>query len=552
MLNNPLYIKSDQETLLPAHCHFGKYMLDCLRNYSDEIALVNSETNKSITYKEFTQYAVDLSYGLHQLGVRRGDVVALGSERRHEFLPTMLAVVMTGATFTSLDYDEGQVPLLQKLNQIKPKYFIHTDLFWQRYGKMIKPLDFIETWISLDDSADTGIPVSTLMETSVDVNLFEPIEVDGKTDVAVAQYTSGTTGTSKVVLSNHINCILMSAKPGLMKDTFKIMSCRATWTSNYDCFFTITFLMFGRTIVYHPEPTYETILNDILKYQVNFAVYEPSFLTLLSKQEDVETTKSLQVFFSAGSALRREVINKIKERYPKLQLLQGYGMTEGNPLSFEKPDFFGNRLGSVGKPCHYTTIKIIDRSSRRVLGPNQQGEIWFRGPVLMKGYSHYKDEILDTEGFFNTGDLGYYDVDHFLFVVNRAKDSIVYDGFEVGVVDLENLLLRHGGVREACVVGAPDAVYGDLPAAFVVAAPGAPAPAPDELRAYVDSLVAPHMRLRGGVRFLDALPKNKRGKILRESLKNLLIHELMTDGIEQRGLGCTDGMATKTRNSQSG
>ncbi|CAG9120989.1 unnamed protein product [Plutella xylostella] len=551
MLNNPLYIKSDRETLIPAHCNFGKYMLDCLHKYSDEIALVNSETNKSITYKEFTQYAVDLSYGLHKLGVRRGDVVALGSEIRYEFLPTMLAVVMTGATFTSLAYDEGQVPLLQKLNQIKPNYFIHTDLFWQRYGKVIKPLDFIETWISLDDSADTGIPVSTLMETSVDVNLFEPIEVDGKTDVAVAQYTSGTTGTSKVVLSNHINCILMSEKPGLMKDTFKIMSCNAIWTSSYECFFTITFLLFGRMIVYHPEPTYETNLNDLLKYQVNFAVYEPSFLTLLSKQEYVEANKCLLVLFSAGSALRQEVINKLKDRYPKLQLLQGYGMTEGHPLTFEKPDFVENRLGSVGKPCHYTTIKIIDRSSRRVLGPNQQGEIWFRGPVLMKGYSHTDDKMLDSEGFFNTGDLGYYDDDHFLFIVNRAKDSIVYDSCEVGVVELENLLLRHGGVREACVVGAPDAVYGDLPAAFVVAAPGA-APAPDQLRAYVDNLVAPHMQLRGGVRFLDALPKNKRGKILRESLKNLLIDELMTDGIEQRGIGCTDGVATKTRNSQSG
>ncbi|CAG9121011.1 unnamed protein product [Plutella xylostella] len=520
MLNHPLYITSDHESLIPSHCNFGKYMLDTLRKYSDEIALINSNTGKSLTYKELTQYAVDLSHGLYKLGVKRGEVVGLGSEIRNDFIPTMLAVLMTGATFISLDYRGGQDPTLQKLKLIKPKYFISTELYWDKYGEALKSLDFIETWITLDDAPDSAIPVSRLMATSVDVQLFEPAVVDGQSDVAIAYYTSGTTGTSKIVLKNHVNLFLMADKDGLMYENVKVIYSECEWYHTYDCFFTMTFMLGGKTIVYHPNATQETILHDILHYKINCIATIPSTVVLMSQLENV-TFDSLQAVHCSCSHLPNKVIDIFNTKYPNVKLYQAYGMTEGSPLASEKPEPGKNKKGSLGKPVCNTTIKIIDPVSRQVLGPNQPGEMWFRGPVLMKGYLNVTAPILDAEGFFNTGDIGYYDDDHFIFFKNRAKDCIVYDGFEVGVVDLEHMLLSHVGVQEACVVGKPDPVFGDLPTAFVVTAPGADV-TEDQLVTYINSQVEHYMYLRGGVKFVDEIPKNKRGKILRRKLVELL------------------------------
>lgn len=152
---------------------------------------------------------------------------------------------------------------------------------------------------------------------------------------------------------------------------------------------------------------------------------------------------------------------------------QGYGLTETVvAVLFTLPNDY--RRGSCGKVVPNTSAKIINPDTREALGPNEQGELCFRSDLVMKGYANNPQatrEMIDEEGWVHTGDLAYYDEDHYFYVVDRLKELIKYKGFQVPPAELESILLQHSSIKEAAVIGIPDELAGELPAAFVVVQP---------------------------------------------------------------------------------
>ncbi|KOB74496.1 Luciferin 4-monooxygenase [Operophtera brumata] len=396
------YYVYGKDVQVPAHLNFGKFILDRLRTYKDEIALEYMDTNEKLSYKEFTQYAVNLSASLTRLGVRRGDTVAVGSEKRNEFVPTALAIL---------------------LNITQPKYFICSKKFWELYKDILQGFECIKQILTLDEPFDSIPSTKNLVAQNVDVELFEPETVLGQTDVALILYSSGTTGLSKGIQLTHLHCL----------------------------------------------------------------------------------------------------INSMPYAFPSLKyVFQGYGMTEAGEMTSESWSHKGSKTGSVGQACSQITIKVSDLKTRKTVGPNERGEISLKGPVLMKGYVGMDiSNYLDEEGFFSTGDLGYYDEDKYFYIVGRLKEIILHDGLNVPPLELETILQMHPGVNEASVVGKPDPVYGELPTAFIVRQPGFNV-SEKELVDYMAKEVPPYMELKGGVKFIEEMPKNPRGKILRQPLKDML------------------------------
>ncbi|GBP80390.1 Luciferin 4-monooxygenase [Eumeta japonica] len=192
--------------------------------------------------------------------------------------------------------------------------------------------------------------------------------------------------------------------------------------------------------------------------------------TLLDKYD----LSSLKLIYSRSTYLHAKTIGDLKQRLPHLKdIIQGYGMTEAGEPTSESRALRGPRPGSVGTPAPATTLKIVDLSTREPLGPRTTGEICVKGPVLMKGYVGIpREQYLDEEGFLQTGDLGYYDKDEYVYFVDRIKDVINYAGFQTSPAELEAVLLQHNAVKEAGVVGRPDPEYCELPTAFVVRQPG--------------------------------------------------------------------------------
>ncbi|KAG5875177.1 Luciferin 4-monooxygenase, partial [Gonioctena quinquepunctata] len=211
---------------------------------------------------------------------------------------------------------------------------------------------------------------------------------------------------------------------------------------------------------------------------------------------------------------------------------QGYGLTEANlAITLMKPNDL-NKPGSVGKVITFMSITVRDPESGKWLGPNKVGEICATGPMMMSGY--YKNEqatreTFTSDGWLKTGDLGYYDDEGYFYIVDRLKELIKYKGFQVAPAELEALLINHPKVLDVGVVGAPDDLAGELPLAFVVKKEGIDV-TERELQEYVAKRVSPQKRLRGGVFFVPAIPKNPTGKILRRELrKNLANYKIQQE-----------------------
>jgi 4-coumarate--CoA ligase len=200
--------------------------------------------------------------------------------------------------------------------------------------------------------------------------------------------------------------------------------------------------------------------------------------------------------------------------------VQGYGMTELSPVSHLTPP--GNyKPGSCGVTAPNTLTMVVDPVTQQELGVDEDGEICIKGPQVMVGYLGNQaatDAIFDREGWLHTGDIGHIDADGHMFIADRLKELIKYNGFQVPPAELEALLLTHPAIADAAVVGLPDESAGEIPVAHVVLRPGAEA-TPGEIMEFVAGQVAHYKQIRQVV-ITDTIPKSASGKILRRLLKN--------------------------------
>jgi acyl-CoA synthetase (AMP-forming)/AMP-acid ligase II len=198
--------------------------------------------------------------------------------------------------------------------------------------------------------------------------------------------------------------------------------------------------------------------------------------------------------------------------------MQGYGMTEMSTVSHISPLESGDiDVASIGALLPNTEGKIVDHTSGAVCAPDQQGELWIRGPQVMRGYLNQPEataRMITSDGWLRTGDLGYADAEGNFFIVDRLKELIKYKGHQVAPAELEALLLSHPAVSDVAVIPSPDEVAGEVPKAFVVLRHEMAA---EDLMAYVAARVAPYKKVRR-LEFVEQIPKSSTGKILRRVL----------------------------------
>jgi 4-coumarate--CoA ligase len=227
----------------------------------------------------------------------------------------------------------------------------------------------------------------------------------------------------------------------------------------------------------------------------------------------------VKTLFSGAAPLGPELAEEAHRRIGAATM-QGYGMTEMSPAS-HGCRFDDVRPGSIGILVPNAEARVVDVDTGEDLTVGQDGEIWCRGPMVMKGYLNKPDATADTideDGWLHTGDIGHVDDDGFWYIVDRLKELIKYKGFQVPPAELEALLLTHPAVADCAVIGIPDEEAGEIPKAFVALAPGAECSA-DDLQKFVGGHVAHYKQVRE-VEFVDAIPKSPSGKILRRVLRD--------------------------------
>ena len=278
-------------------------------------------------------------------------------------------------------------------------------------------------------------------------------------------------------------------------------------------------LYLGVTIVTMPRFDLELFLRLIQDYRITRANIVPPIILALAKHPLVERYKldSLISVNSGAAPLDASVEQACADRLSCF-VAQGYGLTETSPVVSATPvDPSKRRPGSAGLLIPNTECKVMDPLSGAELNTTAQGEIWVRGPQVMKGYLNNPAataEMLEPDGWLRTGDIGSVDADGYLYVVDRVKELIKYKGYQVAPAELEGLLLTHPAVADAAVIPVPDPEAGDIPKAFVVLKGTA---TPEEIQAFINGQVAPFKKIRL-IEVVDQIPKSPSGKILRRVL----------------------------------
>ncbi|KAF2266284.1 4-coumarate-CoA ligase 2 [Lojkania enalia] len=360
---------------------------------------------------------------------------------------------------------------------------------------------------------------------------YRRTKVKPNDDLAFLVYSSGTTGHPKGVMLTHRNIVAntMMIKAG--------ESGNLSWEKDRLLAFLPFFHIYGLTCLIHqslysgfqlvvmPKFDLEDFCRIIQEHKVTFAYVVPPVVLLLSKHPVVSKydLSTVRMMNSGAAPLTKELVEAVHNRL-KIPVKQGYGLSETSPTTHTQPwEHWNKTIGSVGTLLPYQTAKYMSPEEKEV-APGEIGELWIKGPNVFKGYLNNPEgtaHALTPEGYFKTGDIGYQDKDGNFFITDRVKELIKYKGFQVPPAELEGILISHDNINDVAVVGIynPEQAT-EVPRAYVVPSKGKTDTHAQEIVEWLNAKVANHKKLRGGVRFVEEIPKSVSGKILRRVLKD--------------------------------
>uniref|UniRef100_A0A1I8JVV1 Luciferin 4-monooxygenase n=1 Tax=Anopheles quadriannulatus TaxID=34691 RepID=A0A1I8JVV1_ANOQN len=525
----------DLRNSIEAGCNsVGELIVKRLYRNGDEVALIDGVSGATLTYHQILARSLKLANRFHRLGIKRNSVVGICSENSVQYPIITFATLMLGGTVLPINYGYSEAELQHVLQLTKPIALFASEQPLQKIVAMRNVLPSVKLLVSLgkqrlshgiallEDFFDNSPPGS--------LHSFTPQPVPLKQQVAVMVMSSGTTGLPKAVQLTHHNVMTVMAYqaedprytelpvPVRVLGLLPFYHVFGFMLSLNSCLNKVPMVVLPR---FEPDLFLRTIQN----HRITMASLVPPLVVFLAKSPLTQgyDLSSLHALLCGAAPLSREIEELVQSRLPNVQTVRtGYGMSE---TSLGVISRMNDKVGSVGKVHKTTYVKVVDLETGCALGPNQAGEICVKGPLVMKGYLHNDratGEIIDADGWLHTGDVGYYDEEQDFFIVDRIKDLIKYKGFQVPPAELEDVLLSHRQVRDCAVVGVPDEMAGELPAAFVVLQAGESATA-NEIERYVASKLSPQKQLRGGVFFVDEIHKTGSGKILRRQLRDTLL-----------------------------
>ena len=487
--------------------------------HADKIAFIDGATGATLSYAEFEDAVRRQAGGWLAAGLGPGEVVAVMAANCPEYAVLFHAVALAGGVVTTINptYTDREV---------------HHQLVDAGATRLVTVPMFLDTATAA--IADTGVSdvyviggadgYRALAEVDGDP-LAEQVPV-GPDDVVVLPYSSGTTGLSKGVMLTHrnlvANMVQSEAVVHLGADDAFVAVLPFFHIYGMQVLMNLG-LSNGCTIVTMPRFDLEQFLQLHQDHGLTRAFVAPPMVVALAKHPLVDNydLSALQLIFSGAAPLSAELAVECGKRLG-CEVVQGYGMTELSPVSHLTPPG-GFKPGSVGITVPNTEVMLVDAATGESVGEDTDGEVWVRGPQVMKGYLNNESATkatIDDDGWLRTGDVGHIDADGHLFIVDRLKELIKYKGFQVPPAELEALLLTHPAIADAAVIGAPDEEAGEVPVAFVVVQAGQELSGDDVLQ-FVAERVASYKRL-ARVTFLDAVPKSPSGKILRRLLRDQL------------------------------
>ncbi len=486
----------------------------------DKPALIDGPTGRTYTYRQLPGLIQKLAKGFSEHGLTKGDVFAVYAPNLPEYVLAFHAAASLGAITTMAPPLFTAEELTRQLLDSGAKFLLTIPQLMGTATEVAQAAGIRKIFVIGD--AEGAISFASLLDND-GADVAATITPDS--DVAVLPYSSGTTGFPKGVMLTHRNlvamlCQLKASESSTLNDT---MICVVPMYHLYGLHVVVNQgLSQGATIVTLPRYELGQFLQTLERYKVTIAPLVPPLVLALARapQIDDHSLAALRLIHCGAATLADDVARACTARLG-CEIRYGYGLTEVSPLSHASlANPRKQKPGSVGYCLPNTECKIVDYVTGAELGADQQGEICVRGPQVMRGYWRNPaatEEMIDSEGWLHTGDIGYSDSKGQLFVVDRIKELIKTNGRQVAPAELEAILLSHAAVADAAVIPARDAEAGEVPKAFVVRSGATSDLTAEEIMDFVAAHVAPYKRIRS-VEFVNEIPKSPAGKILRRVL----------------------------------
>ncbi len=475
--------------------------------------------NRSYSYRQLDAGVDLVASHLRELGVRKGDRVALYAENRPEWIMIYYGVVKLGATIVCVSAAYKSFELEHILEDSRPAVAVTTDaLLPNMHGKEKVP--YVKDVLVIEKDPT----LSTLCEIKEGAVPSFGCADCGPDDTCVILYTGGTTGTPKGAMLTHGNVLYTTQNVCYHERTVSgdaglcFMPLNHVFAGNH-----IMNAMFYAcaTLVLHKGFDMDEIISSIEKNRVTRLYAVPTvYIRFLNNPDCHKSLTSIGYAFSAATSMPSEIVRQWKEIFG-LNIHEAYGMTETSSLvTFNH--VYRHKIGSVGTPAGVVEVKIVDVNGNEVEGGGE-GEILIRGPNVMKGYFNRQEESAKVMagGWLYSGDLGRLDEEGYLYIIDRIKDMIISGGLNVYPTEVEDVLYRHDAVEECGVTGLPDKEYGEAVTAFIRLKEGHEADKTELIRFCKERLAS--YKAPKKVIFLQELPKTPQGKILKRELRKYAV-----------------------------
>jgi fatty-acyl-CoA synthase len=470
------------------------------------------------TYADLSDRIRKLAAIFIELGVSRGDRVGYMGLNHPCFLEAVYACSCIGAIFVPLNFRLTPAEAGFIIGDSGIQIMLADDACTTILDKQKQDLS-VQHYLSIESDRSGWESLENLMAVATPVKTVAPIETD---DVALIMYTSGTTGLPKGAMLTHGNIFWNTVNVSLLEESMvgASLTCAPLFHIGGLNVTTHISLVRGVAVVLHRSFDAGAVLHDIEKYQVSTMFGAPTMFTMMSQHEAFAGTDfSTVISFNVGSApVPLPLLNIYADR--GVTFCQGYGLTETSPyVTVLGSKYAKSKIGSAGQSLMFTSVRIVD-SDGQTLANGKRGEIWIKGPNVMKGYWNRPEataEAVDENGWFHSGDVGYFDGDNFLFICDRIKDMVISGGENIYPAEVESVLFEHHAIAEVAIIGVPDDKWGELLVAVAVLHPGATL-ALDELQSFVGKTLARY-KLPRKLHIVDTLPRNPAGKVQKFILK---------------------------------
>ena len=495
-----------------------EYVFKDRARWADKPAIVDGPSGRQYTYTQLYQAIQGCAAGLHARGIRKGDVIGIVSPNCPEFAIAFLGASVIGAIASTVNPLSTAEEIATQFTDSRARLLVTVKVFVDKCLEAAKTAGVEEVYVF--GEAPGATPFSSLIRPELPV---PAVTINPAEDIACLPYSSGTSGVPKGVMLTHRNLVANMVQS--FASSIEILeSDRVLGILPFFHIYGMVVIMNaalvkGATIVTMPKFELEPFLQLVQEHKITLANVVPPIILALAKHPIIDKydLSSLR-FLGSGAAPLGKALASACEARLKVRVRQGYGLTETSPVTHFHPNDDGMvKYESIGPLIASTEARIVSTTTGKDVGTDEPGELWLRGPQVMKGYYNKPEATAlctSPDGWFMTGDVATVDTNGWFEIVDRVKELIKYKGMQIAPAELEAILLAHPAIGDAAVIPIPDEEAGEIPKAFVVLKSPIDAEA---IMEFVAGHVAPYKRVRR-VEVVDSIPKSPSGKILRRFL----------------------------------